>query len=82
MELYDIKENLNADNWDLYDNAISQGHQDKNWHIRLLREKCGYKAILLDTYWSPGEDNGHRIYSCRHTASTAFSLAIIKGKRS
>ncbi|HHU49435.1 MAG: amidohydrolase family protein [Caldicoprobacterales bacterium] len=59
MELYDIKENLNADNWDLYDNAISQGHQDKNWHIRLLREKCGYKAILLDTYWSPGEDNGH-----------------------
>lgn len=59
MELYDIKENLNADNWDLYDNAISQGHQYKNWHIRLLREKCGYKAILLDTYWSPGEDNGH-----------------------
>lgn len=59
MELYGIEENLSAENWDIYDKAIIQAHQDKDWHIRLLRENCGYKAILLDTYWSPGEDNGH-----------------------
>lgn len=59
MELYDIEEKLNAENWDIYDSAISQAHQDKNWHIHILREVCGYKSIILDTYWSPGEDNSH-----------------------
>lgn len=59
MDLYCIEEHLNADSWDTYDKAIQRAHRNKDWHIRLLREKCDYKAILLDTYWSPGEDNGH-----------------------
>ena len=59
MELYGIEERLDADNWNIFDSAIRQAHQDKDWHINLLRKKCGYEAIVLDTYWSPGEDNGH-----------------------
>lgn len=59
MDLYGLKEHLDAESWDAYDNAIRFAHQDKDWHIRLLCEKCGYKTVMLDTYWSPGEDNGH-----------------------
>jgi len=59
MDLYGIDERLNADTWDIYDKAIRDAHQNENWHIYLLKEKCNYKAILLDTYWSPGQDNGH-----------------------
>lgn len=59
MELYGIGEPLSADNWEIFDKAIREAHQDKEWHLRILREKCGYQAVLLDTFWSPGEDNGH-----------------------
>lgn len=59
MDLYGIEEHLDAESWDIYDKAIRREYQNKDWHIRLLREKCGYEAIILDTYWSPGEDNGH-----------------------
>ncbi len=59
MEIYGIKERLSAASWGVYDEAISSANQDKDWHIRLLREKCRYEAVILDTYWSPGEDNGH-----------------------
>jgi hypothetical protein len=59
MQLYNIGKPLDAESWDTYDKAIRHAHENKDWHIRLLREKCGYQSILLDTYWSPGEDNGH-----------------------
>ncbi|HEY9061413.1 MAG TPA: amidohydrolase family protein [Pseudobacteroides sp.] len=59
MDLYGIEEHLDVESWITYDKAIRCSHQNKDWHIRLLREKCAYKAIVLDTFWSPGEDNGH-----------------------
>ncbi len=59
MDIYGIRERLNADSWGVYDEAIKNAHQNKDWHISLLREKCRYETIMLDTYWSPGEDNGH-----------------------
>ena len=59
MDLYCIDEHISAESWDVYDTAIRQAHQDRDWHLGLLKEKCGYKAVLLDTYWSPGQDNGH-----------------------
>lgn len=60
MELYRIDEPLHSGNIETYDEAIRKGHQDKDWHLRVLRENCQYDTIILDTYWSPGEDNGHR----------------------
>lgn len=59
MNIYGIEEHLDSDTWKHFDKAIRLSHKDKDWHVRLLREKCNYRAILLDTYWSPGENNGH-----------------------
>lgn len=59
LDLYGLEEPLTADTWNTYDQAISQAHQNKAWHLQVLKDKCGYKAIVLDTFWAPGEDNGH-----------------------
>lgn len=60
MELYGIDEPLHSGNIEVYDQAIRSAHQDGDWHLSVLRENCGYESIILDTYWAPGEDNGHR----------------------
>jgi len=59
MELYGIDEHLSADTWDVYSLAIQKAHEDGNRHIKILRDKCNYKSIFLDTYWNPGDDNNH-----------------------
>lgn len=59
MDLYDMKEPLNADSWDKYDHAIQRMHQDKQWHLKILQEKCKYKTVCLDAFWNPGDDNRH-----------------------
>lgn len=59
MELYSIDAYLNADTWDIYDQAIRSAHTDKNWHLKILSDKCNYEAIFLDAFWKPGDDNEH-----------------------
>lgn len=59
MELYNIDTNLNADTWSVYDQAIRKAHEDKNWHLEILHNKCNYEAIFLDAFWKPGDDNEH-----------------------
>ena len=59
MALYGIKKRLDADTWETYDQAIRQAHRDKGWHLRILRDKCGYQAVFQDSFWQPGDDNGH-----------------------
>lgn len=59
MDLYGIEERLDADTWDVYSQAVSKAHEDENWHIKILREKCSYKAVFLDAFWEPGDDNDH-----------------------
>ncbi|MDD4080927.1 MAG: amidohydrolase family protein [Eubacteriales bacterium] len=59
MALYGLKEPLSAATWADYDKAILQAHQDTEWHLKLLKERCRYEAAFLDAYWAPGEDNGH-----------------------
>lgn len=57
MALYSIDEHLNADNWDVYDQAIRKSHEDENWHLKILHDKCNYEAVFLDAFWKPGDDN-------------------------
>lgn len=59
MALYGLDQPLTRDSWQAYDQAIIKAHQEKDWHLRLLRERCGFKAAFLDAYWHPGSDNGH-----------------------
>ncbi len=59
MELYGIDEHLHAGSWEIFDRAVRQAHQDRDWHLKILRENCRYEAVLLDAYWSPGSHAGH-----------------------
>lgn len=59
MMLYGMNEHLDADNWYVYDQAIRKAHEDENWHLKILHEKCNYEAVLLDAFWKPGDNNNH-----------------------
>lgn len=59
MELYSIDTPLSFDTWEIYNTAIINAHKDLKWHLDILKTKCNYKTIFLDTYWKPGDDNGH-----------------------
>lgn len=58
MDIYGISERISAGTWGAYDRAIRQAHQDPDWHMRLLRDKCRYEAVMMDAYWAPGDDHG------------------------
>jgi hypothetical protein len=50
---------ITAENWDSLSDRIARAHaQDPGLHLSALR-RHGYQRLILDTYWSPGEDNGH-----------------------
>jgi len=59
QELYGIEEALSAENWDEYSRRIREAYQNKEHHLGLLKDKCRYEKIILDTYWEPGSDNKH-----------------------
>jgi hypothetical protein len=59
QELYGMEEVLSADNWDRYSEAIEDSHRDASFHLRVLKGKCRYEKVILDTYWDPGSDNAH-----------------------
>ena len=58
-ELYGFSESLSADSWEEISQRIRSSHQDEAFHLRILKENCKYANIVLDTYWDPGNDNGH-----------------------
>lgn len=59
-KLYNIDEDLSADNWAQYSRAIALAHNDSAWHKTILSEHCNYEKSILDAYWDPGSDNGER----------------------
>ncbi|HZJ83468.1 MAG TPA: amidohydrolase family protein [Clostridia bacterium] len=59
QELYEFSEPLSAENWDGVSRRIEEAHRYEGHHMGILREKCQYKKIILDTYWHPGSNNGH-----------------------
>jgi len=59
MALYGIDKPLSADTWEETSRRISAAHRDKAFHLRVLKENCRYARVILDTYWEPGDDNGH-----------------------
>lgn len=59
-ELYNIDQDMTLENWELYSDKINAAHKDRGWHKTILTGKCGYSRVILDAYWDPGSDNGHR----------------------
>lgn len=57
--LYDFEGPLTAENWEEISAKIAGAHRDPEWHLRILRQYCRYRADVQDTYSSPGSDRGH-----------------------
>ncbi len=52
--LYGIAEPLNPSTWSIYDEAVRAAHANDGWHMKILREHCGYRYIIQDSYWNTG----------------------------
>ena len=59
QELYKLEGPLTPENWDSVSERIRACYRDPRFHLDILREKCGYRKVVVDTYWDPGSDNGH-----------------------
>jgi hypothetical protein len=57
--LHPVGRPLSLDTWDAYDAAIREAYGDPQHHLRILAQRCGYHAVILDKYDDPGADNGH-----------------------
>ena len=58
-KLYQFGSKITADNWDELSKKIRSAHVNPEFHLKILRESCRYKAGLSDIYWDPGSDLGH-----------------------
>lgn len=58
-EIYNFDEALSENNWDILSDIIRTSHQDPSFHLGILDKQCRYEKIILDTYWKPGDNNGH-----------------------
>ena len=57
-ELYGISEPITAQNWDQISDRIRKAHQNPDFYMDVLKNKCKYQSVVVDTYWNPGSDNG------------------------
>lgn len=58
-DLYGDGTPLNSENWDQIDEALKHAFKDKNHNMNILKNKCNYKAIILDKYENPGYNLDH-----------------------
>ena len=58
-KLYSMDEPLSGATWEEYDRRIRKAHEDPHWHLDIFRKTCGYQAVVQDSYWNPGDNNGH-----------------------
>ncbi len=56
-ELYGSGIPLTLENWDLIDANLRSAYLDKDNSVNILKNKCLYKAIILDKYENPGFDD-------------------------
>ncbi len=59
QRLYGLEGRLRADNWDELSHRVAAAYQTPGHNITLLQQACRYERVVLDTFWSPGDDNGH-----------------------
>jgi len=57
-DIYAVGDRIDIGNWDEISRRIATAYADPQWHVRLLTERCGFRAALLDAYWAPGDDDG------------------------
>lgn len=52
-------EKITAENWDEISKSISYAHQEKDYHINVLKEKGNYLGLLEDCFWNTGSNVGY-----------------------
>ena len=52
-ELYGISEPITAQNWDQISDRIRKAHQNPDFYMDVLKNKCKYQKVIVDTYWNP-----------------------------
>ena len=57
-ELYGFDE-ITAENWDAVSRALRLAHENRSWHLDILRERCRYDVSILDSFQEPGSNQGH-----------------------
>ncbi len=74
QSLYGISEPLGAATWRLYDDAIRAAHADPQWHLKIMRERCGYKYIVQDSYWNTGTADGGDMFKPNYRVDMFFCV--------
>jgi len=59
QQVHGIDQPITLDTWESVSARVSQAYAaDVDFHWRVLRDN-GFEKLILDTYWDPGQDNGH-----------------------
>ena len=58
QKLYSMDKPLSGGVWEEYDKRIRKAHENAQWHLDILRNICGYRTVILNSYWNPGGNNG------------------------
>ena len=80
-ELYGISEPITAQNWDQISDQIRKAHQNPDFYMDVLKNKCKYQKVIVDTYWNPGSDNGRPELFTPAFRLDLFFLGYKKGLR-
>ena len=80
-ELYGISEPITAQNWDQISDQIRKAHQSPDFYMDVLKNKCKYQKVIVDTYWNPGSDNGRPELFTPAFRLDLFFLGYKKGLR-
>ncbi len=59
QQVHGCDQPIALETWDSVSARVRQAHAaDRDFHWRTLRDN-GFERLILDTYWDPGQDNGH-----------------------
>jgi len=59
QKMYSMDKPISSAVWDEYDRRVKKAHENSRWHLEILQKTCGYQAVVQDSYWNPGSNNGH-----------------------
>ena len=79
--MYGISEPITAQNWDQISDQIRKAHQNPDFYMDVLKNKCKYQKVIVDTYWNPGSDNGRPELFTPAFRLDLFFLGYKKGLR-
>ena len=59
QKLYSMNTSISGAVWDEYNKRVMKAHENTFWHMDIMKNICGYQAVVQDSYWDPGNNNGY-----------------------